>query len=127
MFGSVSEWFYRWLGGIRPDPDYPGFKRFTIAPVLPVGLDSVNCTYVSPYGAIVSKWWNHGQESQEYEITVPPETTASAVLPVRNNQAIQIIGPRGNRAATAEKVDEVHSRIRLKPGTYRITVRRSES
>lgn len=127
MFGTVSEWFYRWLGGIRPDPVYPGFKRFTIAPVLPVGLDSVNCTYVSPYGAIVSKWWNHGQESQEYEITVPPETTASAVLPVRNNQAIQIIGPRGNRAATAEKVDEVHSRIRLKPGTYRITVRRSGS
>jgi alpha-L-rhamnosidase len=41
MFGSVSEWFYRWLGGIRPDAEYPGFERFTIAPVMPEGLEYV--------------------------------------------------------------------------------------
>ena len=30
MFGSVSEWLFRWLGGIRPDPDHPGFEKFII-------------------------------------------------------------------------------------------------
>ena len=29
MFGVVTEWYYRWLGGIRPDPKHPGFKEFT--------------------------------------------------------------------------------------------------
>ena len=28
MFGTVTEWFYRWLAGIRPDPKNPGFKKF---------------------------------------------------------------------------------------------------
>ena len=31
MFGSVSEWFYRWLGGIQPDPENPGFRKFIIS------------------------------------------------------------------------------------------------
>ena len=45
IFGSVSEWMYRWLAGIRPDPDHPGFEKFTIAPSLPAGLDHVTCSY----------------------------------------------------------------------------------
>ena len=32
MFGVVTEWYYRWLGGIRPDPENPGFKEFTLNP-----------------------------------------------------------------------------------------------
>ncbi|NQU52665.1 MAG: family 78 glycoside hydrolase catalytic domain, partial [Bacteroidetes bacterium] len=28
MFGTVTEWFYRWLAGIQPDPENPGFKEF---------------------------------------------------------------------------------------------------
>ena len=38
MFGSVSEWFYRWLAGIQPDPENPGFRKFTVSPFLPSGL-----------------------------------------------------------------------------------------
>ncbi len=56
MFGTVSEWYYRWLAGIQPDPDHPGFKKFYLIPKIPEGLESVNCTYHSPYGAIVSHW-----------------------------------------------------------------------
>jgi len=56
MFGSVSQWFYQWLAGIQPDPEYPGFRRFTIAPFVPEGLDYVKCNYHSPFGEIVSNW-----------------------------------------------------------------------
>ena len=56
MFGTVTEWYYRWLGGLRPDPENPGFKTFYLVPFMPAGLDSVNCTYHSPQGKIVSNW-----------------------------------------------------------------------
>ncbi|MBK7438313.1 MAG: hypothetical protein IPI77_16310 [Saprospiraceae bacterium] len=39
MFGTVTEWYYRWLGGIRPDPESPGFKGFTLAPSIPKRLE----------------------------------------------------------------------------------------
>ncbi len=31
MFGTVTEWYYRWLGGIRPNPENPGFLSFILA------------------------------------------------------------------------------------------------
>jgi len=27
MFGSISEWFFKWLGGIQPDPEAVGFDH----------------------------------------------------------------------------------------------------
>ena len=73
MFGSVSEWMYRWLAGIRPHPEYPGFEKFIIAPALPPGLDHVKCSYHSPFGEIVSNWRNEGRDKQVFEITPYPE------------------------------------------------------
>ena len=56
MFGVVTEWFYRWLGGIRPTLQNPGFEEFIIAPYTPKGLNEVKVSYRSPYGTIVSNW-----------------------------------------------------------------------
>ena len=61
MFGSVTEWFYRWLGGIRPHPNYPGFERFYIKPFTPVGLESASTTYSAPNGKIISNWIKENQ------------------------------------------------------------------
>ena len=55
MFGSVTEWFYRWLGGIQPDPENPGFRKFIISPFLPSDLSFVKCSYESPFGMIKSR------------------------------------------------------------------------
>ena len=32
MFGSISAWFFRWLGGIQPAADAVGFDRIVIRP-----------------------------------------------------------------------------------------------
>jgi alpha-L-rhamnosidase len=59
MFGSVLEWFYRWLGGIKPDPKFPGFQKFSLSPSTPANLNYVNCSYHSPHGknmAPVYQW-----------------------------------------------------------------------
>ncbi len=56
MMGSVSSWFHKYLGGINPDQDMPGFKRVVIRPY-PLGdLKCVRAEYRSPYGLIRSSW-----------------------------------------------------------------------
>jgi alpha-L-rhamnosidase len=119
MFGSVSEWFYRWLAGIRPDPDNPGFRKFTISPFIPSDLSFVNCTYDSPYGLIKSNW-EKSKEGVQFEITVPEGTTASFCVTaagktsceVRNNQTNKIT--RLNTTGSLFKTD-------LPGGSYVIT------
>ena len=87
MFGSVTEWFYRWLGGIRPQPNYPGFERFYIKPFTPDGLESVSTTYSTPNGKIVSNWTKENQ-GYRFEITVPENSIAQVVINKKSHQKI---------------------------------------
>ena len=121
MFGTVSEWFYRWLAGIQPDPDHPGFKEFFLTPTMPEGLESVNCTYHSPYGAIISNWKKTASESYTYEITVPNGTKANITLPVNQSQTLGIINGEGRNQSS--RIDGLQTgQFSLQEGDYVITV-----
>lgn len=122
MFGSVSEWFYRWLAGIRPDPDYPGFERFTIAPALPAGLDFVNCSYHSPFGKIVSNWSKDGRGKQVFEMTIPAGSHATVRLPASEHQSIRLTESNGRDSYQARRDGEDHSTFELGQGEYTIYV-----
>jgi alpha-L-rhamnosidase len=122
MFGSVSEWFYRWLAGIRPDPDYPGFKRFIIAPSLPKGLDYVKCSYHSPFGEIVSNWDKKGINHQVFEIKIPAGSIASVRLPVNEQKVINIIETISNSSYSPARGGDNYNEFELKPGEYVISV-----
>lgn len=87
MFGMVTEWYYRWIGGIRPQADYPGFEEFILAPNTPDGLEFANCSYKTPHGEIISNWKKDGN-SIVFEITVPKGTIAHVELPVKENMTI---------------------------------------
>ena len=121
MFGSVSEWLYRWLAGIRPDPEYPGFERFTIAPALPAGLDHVNCTYHSPYGEIVSNWKNDGNGNTVYEITIPVGSNATVNLPISEHQSISLTESKGEGSYKPGRDVANPGSIELGPGKYIIS------
>ena len=89
MFGTVTEWFYRWLGGIRPDPDYPGFRKFSLTPFLPEKLENVNCTYYSPHGRIVSNWKKE-KNRVIYRFEIPEGTTAGIGVKMNASYHINI-------------------------------------
>ncbi len=122
MFGSVSEWMYRWLAGIRPDPDYPGFERFTIAPALPPGLDHVNCSYHSPFGEIISNWRNEGPGKKLFEITIPGGSSAKVRLPVNDRQVIRLTEKNGRDDFVPVRDGANHMLLELGPGEYTILV-----
>jgi alpha-L-rhamnosidase len=90
MFGTVTEWFYRWLAGIRPDPEYPGFEKFFLAPSTPEKLDSVKCTYNSPFGKIVSNWKRTENGKINYEMTIPSNSSANIILQLTRSQKITL-------------------------------------
>jgi alpha-L-rhamnosidase len=119
MFGTITEWYFRWLAGIQPDADYPGFERFKLIPNLPEGLKSVNCSYESPLGIIVSNWGNYGKDRQEYFFEIPSGTEAHAVIPVNKRQIIKISEASGSVPLKAEGSTNCFI---LKPGKYNFTV-----
>jgi alpha-L-rhamnosidase len=121
MFGSVSEWYYRWLAGIRPDPDNPGFRQFTIAPVVPNGLDHVSCKYKSPYGEIISDWERKGETRMVFNIKIPEGTVANIKLPLTRQQKFTILNKITNSIIMPDPNRKKLEEFDLKPGEYLIT------
>ncbi len=80
MFGDISAWFYKYLAGIRPDIEQPGFKRVIFRPFLAEGLDWVSAEYESPYGQIRAAW-QRGEDQLRYAVELPPNTSGRVFLP----------------------------------------------
>ncbi len=122
MFGSVSEWFYRWLAGIRPHPDYPGFEKFIINPSLPADLSHAYASYSSPYGEIVSNWNNYGVEKQVFEIEIPKGSSALVKLHVSEKHKISVTQNSSGQVISPERIDKNHCSFELPSGGYTILV-----
>ena len=56
MFGSVSQWFINWLGGIQPAPGSVGFDHILIRPQFVKDLTWVRSSHTCMFGKIVSNW-----------------------------------------------------------------------
>jgi alpha-L-rhamnosidase len=80
MFGEIGAWFYKSLGGIKIDPENPGFKNINLRPSFVSGLTSVESKHVSPYGEVISNWRRNGKKIT-YSVTIPPNSTADFTVP----------------------------------------------
>jgi alpha-L-rhamnosidase len=121
MFGTVSEWYYRWLAGIRPDPKHPGFKEFTLTPTIPDGLEYVNATYHSPYGEIVSNWRKEHSGNYRYEMTIPEGSMANVELPISIKNEVEI--KKNQSDFETEDIEGLDiGKFKLGAGAYVITV-----
>lgn len=86
MFGEIGGWFFKSVGGILPDPDYPGFKHIMLRPIFPEELHEATVKHKSPFGEIVSSWKKKGQHI-EYRVTVPPNSRATFYPPKNTDQS----------------------------------------
>ncbi|OVE74155.1 hypothetical protein BVX94_01210, partial [bacterium B17] len=80
--GSVSEWIWRKVIGLNPDPEKPGYKHFTVSP-MPCpehGLTSAKATYDSVRGPIAIDWKIVANQFV-MDVTVPVNSTATVYLP----------------------------------------------
>lgn len=119
MFGEISAWYYKALGGMRPDPTHPGFKNILLEPHFVKGLTHFEASHQGPYGMIVSKW-NKDKKKTVYQVTVPANSSATLTLPaakvkesnqqIENNQFIKIISSESSSI-----------KLSLSPGSYSFT------
>ena len=93
-FGSVGEYLYGAVGGIRPAS--PGFKSIFIQPVMGAGLDWANTSYNSTRGLISTAWTNTGGVIN-LDVVIPPNTTAQIFVPATNASVVTESGlPAGS-------------------------------
>ncbi len=84
MFGEISAWFYKALGGIFPDENAPGFKNVILKPNFVDGLENFEARHEGPYGEIVSKWEKQEDNRVKYNVVIPPNSTAKVHLKGEN-------------------------------------------
>ena len=121
MFGVVTEWYYRWLGGIRPHPKFPGFKEFILNPSTPEGLSHVESNYHSPYGEIISNWVKN-ENGYVYEFNIPDKTVANVSIELSSSQGI-ILRKNGVELKNISGLEE--GNFQLISGKYQIEVIRA--
>jgi len=129
-YGAVSEWMYRFMGGIELDEATPGFKHFILQPnpdkrpTLPQGqerITSVEAKFDSYYGDIKSAWAVRPDGNLTYTATVPANTTATLYLPLGNESDVVYEGlvlAENAEGVTFVKKEDGKAVYELKSGTY---------
>lgn len=79
MFGEIGAWYYKALGGLKPDATQPGFKNILLEPHFVKGLNSFQTTHNGPYGEIQSNW-KRDEKKVIYQVVIPANSTASVKL-----------------------------------------------
>lgn len=110
-YGSIGDWIYKNIGGLRPDEENPGYKHFSVRPCLDPRITDAAVCYDSIYGKIRCGWRRTG-DCIDLEVTVPVNTSADIIL----DSAQKIIADDG--VAFDQGQDAYHACVGS--GTYHI-------
>ncbi len=113
MFGEISAWYFKALGGIKPDPAHPGFKNILLHPNFVAGLSHASVSYQSPYGKIISKW-EKKKKNITYSVTIPANSSADLYFP-RGIQLTKVKLADGKNITLQKNAEGVY---RLLAGSY---------
>jgi alpha-L-rhamnosidase len=113
-FGAVCEWMMADLAGI--DRAAPGFDRVRVAPRPTGTITHAAASMETRHGKLASAWKIEGDQFLA-EITIPANTTAEVVLPVRGE-----IRESGAKAEGRPGIREVNGKqLTLGSGTYQFS------
>ena len=79
MFGEIGAWYYKALGGLKPDAAQPGFKNVLLEPHFVKGLNSFEASHTGPFGEIQSSWKRDGKKVI-CQVVIPANSTATVKL-----------------------------------------------
>jgi len=125
LSGNLEAWCYQTLGGINYDPQRPGFKHIVLRP-RPVGdLTFVRASHKCLYGTIGSHW-RIEKGSLVWDVTVPPNTTATAYVPAKDAKSVTEGGLRADQAPGVRflRVEDGAAVYAIDSGTYRFVAPR---
>lgn len=121
MFGSISEWFYKHLAGIRPANDAVGYNKIIIHPQIH-DLQWAKASYNAVLGK-VSTYWKKSGKTLTLDITIPVNATAEVFIPASlKNIKERGVPVSGNGAIQFKGTEKKESVFSLGSGSYQFTV-----
>jgi len=121
-YGAIGAWLYERVAGIDVDPSAPGYAKvcFTPNPLKDGPLTHAKASIDTHHGVVASAWRIEGSEIT-YELTVAPNTTATATLPTSDVAKVTesdkpVSGATGVKALPSKDGRAV---FELQSGTYR--------
>ncbi len=90
-FGAVGEYLMSCVAGIERDPDQPGYAHFFIYPRAGLQIPSAGASYHSIRGTIESDWKIEGDDFV-LDVTIPPNTSATVVIPALSVESVHESG-----------------------------------
>ena len=109
MLGSVSEWFYRSVLGIRQSENSLAFSDIIIKPSIVDGLTFAEGYYHSIRGKIGSKWLKLGDDVI-MEVEIPANTKAKIYIPRLHHRSEPEIYERDKLLSTNQENNNEHIR-----------------
>jgi len=110
-YGSIGAWLYSTVAGIEIDPAQPGYKHIILRPQPGGGLTHAGGKLKTLYGELVSQW-ELGNDTFEWTVVVPPNTTATVYLPAQKEGKMMMNGQ--------DITGSVH---KLEAGKYHLIIR----
>ena len=140
MFGTVNEYFYKYLAGIRPPGEgmtSVGYRQVHIQPYIAEGLKYVKASVESVRGRIGSEWEKVDGGTQ-FTVEIPPNTSGFFTIPLEAGQVRKIeeggktLWEDGtlvdhNISGVQASASDGSIRISLNSGIYRFFVTGTES
>ncbi len=114
MFGEISAWYYKALGGIKPDASAPGFKSFLLEPNFVKGLDHFEAKFNSPQGEIISSWKRSDNNKVKYKVVIPHNSKCMLTLKAES------VSANMQQYVTKKKDGLIH--LSLESGSYDIDI-----
>ncbi|MCK5759492.1 MAG: family 78 glycoside hydrolase catalytic domain [Clostridiales bacterium] len=117
MFSDLSAFMYKFVGGISPVEDAPGFRKINLRPAVDCGLKYAKAWHESLYGLIKCNWQNDDSKIS-LDLEIPSGTSATLILPLKYNGSVtdgnELL--RGIEAGTKVQFE-------LVSGTYSLTTK----
>ena len=122
-YGAVADWIYSYAGGIDARDTDAGYHTIYLHPNFDSRLGSLDLSYASRYGDIRSSWQVKGATVQ-WNVTIPPNTTAQLPLDARQRSAFNLEGTPIAQSSKVHAGGEMEGRTVyvLPAGTYSFTI-----
>ena len=91
-FGSITEWLYQTVFGLKPNADYPGFKHALIAPMPHYKLKRAKMSYQSIAGEYQIGWHLTNEGDLFVNVSVPFNCQAALLLPDVRQETLNMSG-----------------------------------
>lgn len=117
-YGSIADWMYRYMCGINPSEDAPGFRKVTIAPK-PYGRLKYAKALLNSASGIYESGWSIAEDGRlTFNIRVPFNAQAELVLPDAVLETVLIAGKTLAEAGLAGSQVGSKVHLTLKAGSY---------